>query len=348
MRASMSAIGSVSIPPSPSPARLRHSGDGALMRELAQADPAEAELAEHRARPAAAVAARVIPHLELLGSLLLDDQARLRHSLLLPPALAEGQAEGLQQGAGVVIGLCARGDRHVQAADLLDVVVVDLREDDLLSHAERVVAAPVERAGVEAAEVADARQRDRDEAIEELVHAGAAQRHLRADGHAFAHLELRYRLPRPANLGALAGDRRQLLDGRVEQLRVCLRLPDAHVERDLLEARNLHHRVESELLLQLRADLVLVVLLEARHVRVGYSAHLSSSCPQSGCLQMRTRTVLSLICLVTVPTRVGFLHVGQTTMTFETGMGAARSTMPPGMICGPPTRLVFWIGRGRW
>src|SRR5581483_11289213 len=43
MRVSMSAIGSVSIA---SPARFRHAGNRALMGEVAQADAAEAELAE--------------------------------------------------------------------------------------------------------------------------------------------------------------------------------------------------------------------------------------------------------------------------------------------------------------
>src|SRR5579863_5879998 len=104
MRVSMSAIGSVSIG---SPARFRHAGDCALMGELAQADPAKAELAKDRARAAAPVAARVVAHPVLLGSLLLDDKARLGHALLLPPALAERQAEGLQQRAGVVVGLGA-------------------------------------------------------------------------------------------------------------------------------------------------------------------------------------------------------------------------------------------------
>src|SRR4051794_33650409 len=41
------------------PARLRHPGDEALVRELAQADSADAELAVDRARAAAAAAARV-------------------------------------------------------------------------------------------------------------------------------------------------------------------------------------------------------------------------------------------------------------------------------------------------
>jgi hypothetical protein len=69
----MSAIGSVSIFV-PIPTALRHAGNGALVRELAQADPAEAELLEHRARTAAAVAAGVVAHLELLLALLLGDQ----------------------------------------------------------------------------------------------------------------------------------------------------------------------------------------------------------------------------------------------------------------------------------
>jgi hypothetical protein len=73
MRVSMSAIGSVSIR-SLLPARLRHAGDRALVRELAQADPAESELAEHGARPSAPVAARVVADAVLLRPLLLDAQ----------------------------------------------------------------------------------------------------------------------------------------------------------------------------------------------------------------------------------------------------------------------------------
>src|SRR6185295_8692603 len=60
MRVSMSAIGSVSILPL-LPARLGHAGDDARVGLLAQADAAQAELAVERARPAAAVAAVVVP-----------------------------------------------------------------------------------------------------------------------------------------------------------------------------------------------------------------------------------------------------------------------------------------------
>src|SRR5439155_21452024 len=267
---------------------------------------------------------------------------------LLPPFAVgrEGQAEGPQQREGLLVVLGARRDRHVEAADLLDVVVVDLREDERVADAEREVAAAVQRARVEAAEVANPGQRDRDEPVEELVHPRAAQRHARADGHPLAHLELRDRLAGAPDLGALAGDRGQLLDGRVEQLRLGLRLADAHVERDLLDARRLHDRVEAELLLEARPDLALVLVLQARRVGVGNGAHPRSiSSPHR--LQTRMRTFLSLIVFSIVPTRLGLPHTGQTTITFETGSGAGSSMMPPGMICAPPSPVVFWIGRGR-
>src|SRR6266487_4711981 len=71
MRASMSATGSVSIW---SPTALRHARNHALMGQIAQADPAEAELAEDGPRATAAVAARVRPHAVLLRALLLDPE----------------------------------------------------------------------------------------------------------------------------------------------------------------------------------------------------------------------------------------------------------------------------------
>src|SRR3954454_3056731 len=46
--------------------------------------------------------------------------------------------------------------------------------------------------------------------------------------------------------------------------------------------------------------------------------------------------------------RVGSLHVGQTSITFDTETAAGRSMIPPGAICVPPMRLASRIGRGFW
>ena len=117
--------------------------------------------------------------------------------------------------------------------ELVDLVVLDLGEDDLFLDADVVVAAAVERAARDAAEVAHARQRDGDEAVEELVHAHAAQRDHRADGHVLADLEVRDRLAGLGDHRLLAGDLGQVADRVVHDLLVGHRFADAHVERDL-------------------------------------------------------------------------------------------------------------------
>src|SRR2546430_6140249 len=210
MRVSMSATGSVSKSRL-LPRALGHAGNHAFMGELAQADAAEPELLEDGARPPAAVAAGVVAHLVLRRPGGLDPQRLLCH-LALTPSGRERQPEPGEECSGLLVVRRSRRDRDVEAANLVDAVVVDLREDDLLADAERVVPTTVERVGAQPAEVADARQRDRDEPVEELPHPVAAQRDARADRHAVADLELRDRLPGAAHLCALAGDDRQLLD----------------------------------------------------------------------------------------------------------------------------------------
>src|SRR5581483_2228128 len=209
------------------------------------------------------------------------------------PVRGERQPERVQQGARLRVVHSGRRDRDVEAANLVDAVVVDLGEDDLLANAERVVATPVERVGAQAAEVADARKRDRYQAVEELPHAVAPQGDLHADGHPLADLELRDRLASAAYLRALAGDGRQLVECSVDLLRIGLALTDAHVERDLRDRRRLHDRAQLELVLEARADLRVVALLQARHVRPSLrnrSHYLSISWPQPSRLQTRTLT----------------------------------------------------------
>src|SRR5690606_38951180 len=105
------------------------------------------------------------------------------------PLLPEGEVEGLEQRPGLIIRLGSRTNDDVRAQVLIDLVVVDLWKHDVLLDAHGVVATAVEALGVQAAEVANARKRDVDQAIQKFVHALVAQRHLGADRHAFAHLE---------------------------------------------------------------------------------------------------------------------------------------------------------------
>ena len=87
-----------------------------------------------------------------------------------PPLVSERSAQSLQQLLGLLVGLSGGDEADVHAADRIDLVEVDLGEDDLLLQAEGVVAAAIEGVAVDAAEVANAGQRDIEEAVNELVH----------------------------------------------------------------------------------------------------------------------------------------------------------------------------------
>ena len=105
--------------------------------------------------------------------------------------------------------------------------------------------------GLDAPEVPDTGQRDRDQPVEELIHAGASQRHRAAYGHAFAKLEVGDGLAGPGHLGLLAGDDSHLGHGVVEQLGVGLGLAHTHVHRDLGDPGDLHGVLQSQLFLEL-------------------------------------------------------------------------------------------------
>src|SRR6187200_295078 len=117
MRLSMSAIGSVSISSS-LPAGLGHSRNGSLVREVAEADPAELVAAEHGTRPAAAVAARVGANAVLRLALLLHAERGLGHMFLRVPSLGgERHPERAQERPALLVGLRRRRDRDVEAPD---------------------------------------------------------------------------------------------------------------------------------------------------------------------------------------------------------------------------------------
>src|SRR5699024_8852044 len=111
---------------------------------------------------------------------------RRRGSVLL-----EREAEVAQECASLVVRLGGRHDRDVHAADAIDLVLIDLVEHRLLRETERVVAVAIELAVRQSAEVADAGQRQGDDAVDELPHAGTAHRHVRTDRLTLAQLELR-------------------------------------------------------------------------------------------------------------------------------------------------------------
>src|SRR5262249_27530828 len=149
----------------------------------------------------------------------------------------------------------------------------------------------------------------------------------RADRHAGAELVGRDRLLRLGHDGPLPRDRRQLLSRALEDLRVGDRLPEAHVEDDLLDARYRHRVVDPELLPERGGDLLRVFLFQ-------------SCCHLFFVLRLQARTAPLFFATRSGlpsasrrrPTRVRTLRSGSTSITFEMWIAASLSEMPPAMF----------------
>src|SRR5664280_2554888 len=125
--------------------------------------------------------------------------------VLLPALAGEGHAEELQKFPGLLVGLRRRHDADLQPAETVDLVVIDLGERELLAKPEAVVAAPVERLGGDPPKVADARQRENAEPLQEVPHPLAAEGDLGTDGVTRPEPELRDRAGGARGDGLLAG-----------------------------------------------------------------------------------------------------------------------------------------------
>src|SRR5437870_10928738 len=199
---------------------------------------------------------------------------------------AERHPEAAQQRARLFVRPRRRADRDLHAAEAVDLVVLDLREDKLLLETERVVTAPVEALVGNALEVADARERDRDELLEEVPHALPAKGHLEADRHADTEPEVRDRFLGLRDDRALSGDLREVAGRRVHRLGVADGLTHADVEDDLLDHRDLHDVAVAELLAQLVANRGVVALLE-------HGGHFGSSTTIASPHRLHTRSLAS-------------------------------------------------------
>src|SRR5690606_4123167 len=182
------------------------------------------------------------------------------------PLVAEREAEGGQQGLGFLVGLRAGGDADVHATHSVDLVVFDFGENDLFLYPDVVVATAIECTARHATEVTNARQRDRDQAVEEFVHAAATQGHHATDRVVFTDLETGNSLAGLGDNRLLAGDLGEIAHSVLDDLAVGHRLRHTHVEGDLGNAGHFHHALVAKLGLQVANDLAVIKLLQTSHV----------------------------------------------------------------------------------
>src|ERR1700690_1964981 len=218
---------------------------------------------------AARLAAYFCASLTRLISRLIMDSLAIRTSTL------EGEFKRGKQGLGLCVALGGRGDGDVHATQRIDLVVLDFGKHDLLTHPHVVVASAVKGLRGHPAEVTYSRHGDSHQAIEELIHARAAQGHLAADRITIAYLEAGNGLARLRHYRLLPGNLLHVADREIHDLFVSHRLAHPHVEGDLFNAGHLHNGLVAELLHQFRHHRFTIKTLQTSHVCLLSVHHLT-------------------------------------------------------------------------
>src|SRR5258706_1328271 len=181
---------------------------------------------------------------------------------------AERHPEMPQQFAALVGVLGRRHHGDVHALLERHFGGVHLGENRLFGETKVEIAGLVKTIGIEAAKVLHARDRQRDHAIEELVHPRAAERDLQAGLHSFADFEIRDRLFRLGANRLLAGDDGQFLLGLLHLSLAFAAFDgesaDAHGDDDLLQARDCQAISLADLISKRRGNFIPVALVKAR------------------------------------------------------------------------------------
>src|SRR5690606_3576076 len=153
-------------------------------------------------------------------------------------------------------------DSDVHTTYAVNLVHIDFMEHRLFGQTESVVAIAIELAIAQAAEVADTRQCQGDQAVNEFPHAIVTQGGVGTNWHAFAQLELCDRLASLGDHWLLTGNCGQIAYGAFNELRVLGCFANTHVHDNLGQGWYLHWVGVVELLLQSRADVSCVLSLQ--------------------------------------------------------------------------------------
>src|SRR5450830_687724 len=180
-------------------------------------------------------------------------------------SVPEREFKGGEQSFGFVIGLSGCRDADIHTAQRVNLVVFDFRENDLFLDTDVVVTTTIKCTAVHTTEIAYARQSHGNEAIQELVHASAAQGDHRTDRVTFTDFEA---CDRFAGLGGhwlLAGDLGQVSNCVLENFFIRDSLTNTHVQGDLGQAWNFHYRLVTKLAGQVGNDFFFIEFLETCH-----------------------------------------------------------------------------------
>lgn len=145
-----------------------------------------------------------------------------------------------QQTSTFFVRFSTRANGNIHALDVIDLIVIDFRKDQLLLDSDRVIAPTIEGLGRKPFKVPHPGQSKRHEPFKKFIHPSAPHGHTHSDSNAFSELEIGDGFFRPGHNRFLPGDYSQLLYSGFDQLGVLQSFAQAHVDHDFLQPWNLH------------------------------------------------------------------------------------------------------------
>src|SRR6266567_8336030 len=139
----------------------------------------------------------------------------------------------------IAFGSCDYGNIH--SLDLINLVVVNFRENQLFLDSKGIIPLPVESFGRNPFEVTDSGQRYVDKPVKKLVHLILAERHHATNRHPLTELESGYRFLCLGDNGLLSGNERHFFHCGVNYLDVLDGFAQPHIYDYFLQSRDLHY-----------------------------------------------------------------------------------------------------------
>ncbi|EFH27902.1 hypothetical protein GVAMD_0969 [Gardnerella vaginalis AMD] len=144
---------------------------------------------------------------------------------------------------------------------MINRVRIDLMEHRLFRKTKVVITLTVKLVAIDTTEIADTRQSQSEQTIQEFPHTIATKSYVSTDSLTFAQMELSDRLLCLSYLWLLAGNQSEILNRTFDELRITSCSADAHRDDNLLHASHLHRISVAEFFLQGWYDFILVLLL---------------------------------------------------------------------------------------
>src|SRR5262245_18826045 len=249
----------------PLPAGLDQPRNMPLARMITQTEPAHTEAPIKRPRPTQRGHRLYSRTLNLFGR-----SALIRRHVLAngnPPhgSTDKRHTQQLEQSPTFLVRLRIGDERDGHPSCFLDLVRLDLRKNNLLAQAERIIAAAIEGPIRDSLEIANSRQCDMNQSVEKLVHALLPQSDHATNRNPFAQLEVSDGLFSARHYRLLSGDGGDLGYGGIENLDILRGLSESDIHGNFFQPRHLHGVLVAELLHHRRHHFVSILLLQSRH-----------------------------------------------------------------------------------